>query len=221
MIVINETYDPTSLAVQGGSREKELDTFTRELNKQYCKKFNDTEAIIKYYYKDNFKYITFLVYTDLYSGMVKGIYKLNASEWFEDILDNSHIDTILKNIKKVNADDSTIIKSIKETKCEDYGGAYDIDSEMYFTKDDIVEFANNIIDTLYENTSFDYDLADVYIDKNGNNIDLNLEILVNNEFSITSAVRIDMRRIRKPSDLSKYNNQVYADLIDQLNYYDE
>lgn len=109
---------------------------------------------------------------------------------------------------------------VEDTNSKNYGGAFDIDPEMYFTKEDIVDFANNISDTLYKNTKHDFDVSDVYIDNENGNTSLYIELLVDNEFTISSTVYIDMRRINKPSDINKYDNQVYVDLISELNEYD-
>ena len=100
----------------------------------------------------------------------------------------------------------------------DYGGAYDIDPEMYFTKDDLLEFANEIIDNLYADYDVDFDLADIFIDDNN---ELYISIDINNDYTINSSVYIDMRRIRKPEDIYKYETDILDELSTQINEYIE
>ena len=100
----------------------------------------------------------------------------------------------------------------------DYGGAYDIDPEMYFTKEDLLEFANEIIDNLYADYDVDFDLADIFIDDNN---ELYISIDINNDYTINSSVYIDMRRIRKPEDIYKYETDILDELSTQINEYIE
>ena len=97
-----------------------------------------------------------------------------------------------------------------------YGGAFDIDPEQYFTDEDILDFAENIINVLTRNTPHEFDLVDVYMDKDNN---LHLELCMDNDYNMTSTVYVDMRRIKKPSDLSKYTNEVLTNFIMDINTY--
>ena len=96
--------------------------------------------------------------------------------------------------------------------CEDYGGAFDIDPDYFFTKDDIVEFAQDLEDRLkeYESSIF---YTDVYMDTPTT---LTVEFADGAGWEYTSTVNIDMRRIRKPSDINKYSLQILRDIEDQI-----
>lgn len=99
-----------------------------------------------------------------------------------------------------------------------YGGAFDIDPEMYFTRDDIVDFGEYVCEHLNEIFNDTYDLADV------NMIDpshLSVAVIQNSdEAEFSTTVKIDMRKIKKPHDLKdKYSGNVVFDLRQQIEAY--
>ena len=100
---------------------------------------------------------------------------------------------------------------LKETP---YGGAYDIEDDMYFTKEDLLEFADELIDTLQDKGIF-VDLVDMYI-TDGNRLVISVEDEDGNE--IDTDEFIDMRKIRLPKDIYKYKNIFIKDILSQ---YDE
>lgn len=84
-----------------------------------------------------------------------------------------------------------------------YGGAYDIGEYDYFTKEELVEFAEMVAEDVFAETGMNCDVSDVYIvySANGNQT---LVIELYNDYDEVSVERtIDMRRIRKPTDLFK------------------
>ena len=95
-----------------------------------------------------------------------------------------------------------------------YGGAYDIEDDMYFTKEDLLEFADELIDTLQDKGIF-VDLVDMYI-TDGNRLVIAVEDEDGNE--IDTDEFIDMRKIRLPKDIYKYKNIFIKDILSQ---YDE
>ena len=95
-----------------------------------------------------------------------------------------------------------------------YGGAYDIEDDMYFTKEDLLEFADELIDTLQDKGIF-VDLVDMYI-TDGNRLVISVEDEDGNE--IDTDEFIDMRKIRLPKDIYKYKNIFIKDILSQ---YDE
>lgn len=95
-----------------------------------------------------------------------------------------------------------------------YGGAYDIEDDMYFTKDDILEFTDELIDSLQDKGIF-VDLVDTYI-TDGNRLVIVVEDEDGNE--IDTDEFIDMRKIRRPKDIYKYKNIFIKDILSQ---YDE
>lgn len=95
-----------------------------------------------------------------------------------------------------------------------YGGAYDIEDDMYFTKEDLLEFTDELIDTLQDKGIF-VDLVDMYI-TDGNRLVIAVEDEDGNE--IDTDEFIDMRKIRLPKDIYKYKNIFIKDILSQ---YDE
>ncbi len=95
-----------------------------------------------------------------------------------------------------------------------YGGAYDIEDDMYFTKEDLLEFTDELIDTLQDKGIL-VDLIDMYI-TDGNRLVIAVEDEDGNE--IDTDEFIDMRKIRRPKDIYKYKNIFIKDILSQ---YDE
>lgn len=95
-----------------------------------------------------------------------------------------------------------------------YGGAYDIEDDMYFTKEDLLEFTDELIDSLQDKGIF-VDLIDMYI-TDGNRLVIAVEDEDGNE--IDTDEFIDMRKIRRPKDIYKYKDIFIKDILSQ---YDE
>lgn len=85
-----------------------------------------------------------------------------------------------------------------------YGGAYDIEDDQYFTKDDIVEFADNVAEKVNNNTGKAFKVTDVNMDTPTK---LYVELEDAEHGTISTQIKIDFRKVRKPSDLVK----VYVD----------
>ena len=82
----------------------------------------------------------------------------------------------------------------------DYGGAYDIDPYSYFTKEDLMEFAYELVDKIGETTGVRTDVSDVYTRGDDTIV---IELDCNGSVSRQS-FKYDLRRVRKPSDIKKY-----------------
>lgn len=138
--------------------------------------------------------------------------------------------TELKNLVSSSRDPQVIasylaIKSQPESLIEDnnarndnlseasYGGAYDIGNDMYFTKDDLLDFTDELIDTLH-GKGVVVDLVDMYI-TDGNKLSIIVEDEDGNE--INADEFIDMRKIRRPKDIYKYENIFIKDILSQYN----
>ena len=105
-----------------------------------------------------------------------------------------------------------------------YGGAYDIEDDMYFTKDDMYDFLYELIDKLKDAFGYDFDIYDAGFDTP---TDLYIELTDNTHDLITdNHVHIDMRKIKVPSDLNrKYLDSTFElfkndfqDLYDEYNF---
>lgn len=117
-----------------------------------------------------------------------------------------------------NVDDATV-RDFKESylsastsvEAASYGGAYDIEDDMFFTRDDIVEWANAVVDQLNDNNNAHYEIGDVYFTDPSK---LTLEVYDDDKY-LTVTETIDMRRIRKPDDLNKYSLDAVNKLQEQ------
>ena len=85
-----------------------------------------------------------------------------------------------------------------------YGGVYDIADDQYFTKDDIVEFADNVAEKVNNNTGKAFKVTDVNMDTPTK---LYVELEDAEHGTISTQIKIDFRKVRKPADLVK----VYVD----------
>lgn len=94
-----------------------------------------------------------------------------------------------------------------------YGGAYDIEADMYFTKDDLLDFTDELINSL-QDKGIVVDLVDMYM-TNGNRLVITVEDEDGNE--INADEFIDMRKIRRPKDIYKYGDIFIKDILSQYN----
>lgn len=103
-------------------------------------------------------------------------------------------------------DDGKVIESAR-----DYGGAYDIDPSQYFTRDDLDEFAQDVVDAINGEGYSKVELISSFIDDGKLGITLDWD---GNE--VSSAIKINMRRIRRPDDIQKYLQPMCAALLGKL-----
>lgn len=94
-----------------------------------------------------------------------------------------------------------------------YGGAYDIEDNMYFTKDDLLDFTDELIDSL-QDKGIVVDLVDMYM-TDGSRLVIIVEDEDGNE--INADEFIDMRKIRRPKDIYKYEDIFIKDILSQYN----
>lgn len=103
-------------------------------------------------------------------------------------------------------DDGYVIES-----AYNYGGAYDIDPSQYFTRDDINEFAEQVVDAINTKSYSKVTLISSYIENNV--IEVTVEWDGN---EATATQKIDMRKIRRPQQIDKYVKPISDELIRQL-----
>lgn len=91
-----------------------------------------------------------------------------------------------------------------------YGGAYDIEDDMYFTRDDLNEFCDILIDKLNDKFGYSFDIYDAGFDSP---TQLYIEVIDETHSldvpTIYKSFVVDMRKIRKPADLQKYIPTVF------------
>lgn len=101
-----------------------------------------------------------------------------------------------------------------------YGGAFDIEDDQYFTKDEIVEFGNTVCDHLNETFYDTYDVSDVYM-KTPKKLVLTV-VQKSDGSEFTATVDIDMRRIKKPADLmNRYIGEAVYVLQQEIKSYND
>lgn len=83
-----------------------------------------------------------------------------------------------------------------------FGGAYDVEDDMFFTREEINEFGYEVADQLSNKFNTRFDLSDIYMDDTTH---MTIEISeLDGGYTYTDYVKIDFRKIHKPSDINKY-----------------
>ena len=115
--------------------------------------------------------------------------------------------TTVKSAENIIIDEKSVITA-------DYGGAFDIDPNEFWTKDEIMELADEVERKINELTDNKYDIHYFYAYTTGdkNNVGV-VELRDTFENEMSGRARIDMRRIRKPSDIFKYAAQIAEDAL--------
>lgn len=90
-----------------------------------------------------------------------------------------------------------------------YGGAFDIEDDQYFTKEEIVEVAEKVCEHLDETYPDKFDVSDVYMETP---TIIHVEVISKEGNWASANAKIDMRKIKKPSDIMKYD-VVIGDLV--------
>lgn len=90
-----------------------------------------------------------------------------------------------------------------------YGGAFDIDPEEYWTRDDLNELRAAI-----EELNPDFAITSLYL-KDNDVIDLTYEDSERNEWSLEQEIRIDHRKAGTTRKLCDVYAQVIVDAIDE------
>lgn len=130
-------------------------------------------------------------------------------EWCDAIIDQA-IDALIEIDKDVQP--RIITNSTKLVQsAQNYGGAYDIDPSQYFTRDDLYEFAQDVVDAINGEGYSKVELIDIFID--GSKIEITLDW---DGKEVSSSIKVDMRRIRRPSDIRKYLQPMCAMLLGKL-----
>ena len=137
---------------------------------------------------------------------------------YEDPYIDSTIYKAVNGMDKYYGLTSEVLKAHGITSAS-YGGAYDILDEYYFTRDDLVDFGEEVVTQLENLDPGDYFVNDLdMLDPKTIHIEVYCR---NKETYADKNIIIDMRRIQKPSDLNKYAYQVALDMYDEFSDYDD
>lgn len=101
-----------------------------------------------------------------------------------------------------------------------YGGAYDIDPESYFTREDLDELGYSVAELVSLDLGDTVEYAGAWIEPNN---ELTVE-LKSTDYDSSVTLKVDMRKIRRPQDLTaKYAQRVADESIKQFKdwYQDE
>lgn len=116
-------------------------------------------------------------------------------------------------LAKKDKDYVKIVPLSEAKKESSYGGAFDIADDQFFTREELDEFGYEIADKLTArfNKPFEYNGAFI---EDGNRLEVDV---MNDEFGeFTGKATIDMRKIKKPSDLNKYQIYIMDDITNQV-----
>ena len=129
---------------------------------------------------------------DVSAGFLDAVNRKQNAHWID-----------VKVVPKSDNYDPNKDSSLKEAVTgADYGGAYDISPDQYFTRDDIMEFAYELADKL---SSLYNDKIEIYDVDMKTPQDLYVELSAQDgAYQMAQTLHIDMRKIKKPSDLMKY-----------------
>jgi len=98
-------------------------------------------------------------------------------------------------------------------KANYYGGAFDVDPEAFFTRDDVDDLADAVAAALEQN-DLNVSIESSYVENNG---EAQVTITDADGYEYTGTAKVDMRRIRKPSDLAaKYASIIADDIMNQM-----
>lgn len=115
-----------------------------------------------------------------------------------------------------NYDEEPPFESLKEAS---YGGAYDIEDDMYFTKEELVEFADEFIEKFSDWSEHRCDLEDLYMDSPKH---LVVDVYDSDDgVTHRAEVDIDMRKIRTPKSIYKYGDSLLKQWKDSYLEYHE
>ena len=94
-----------------------------------------------------------------------------------------------------------------------YGGAFDIADDQIFTREDIDNLAEEVLNHINETYEYKFDISAAYID--GNELEVGVENDELGEYMTT--LKIDMRKVKEPWHLKRvYAFEVASDLINQI-----
>ena len=101
--------------------------------------------------------------------------------------------------KEISKYESVSIEAVNEAS---YGGAFDIEDDQYFTKEEIVDVAEKVCEHLDEIYPDKFDVSDVYMETPTT---IHIEVVSKEGNWASANAKIDMRKIKKPSDIMKYD----------------
>lgn len=98
-----------------------------------------------------------------------------------------------------------------------YGGVFDIEDDQYFTKEELVEFADEIIEKLdnhYEDIDPSFLLTALYMDNDTNVLHIEIDDDDIGTFAVDQ--KIDYRKVKTPYQIRNYTKEILDKFIKQI-----
>ena len=117
--------------------------------------------------------------------------------------------------KHIKAAEDIVLDERSVVEARSYGGAYDIEDDMFFTRDDIIELADNVIDILNDTAFPEYhrfEYVDAYMTSPK---DVTIEV-TDGDNNFSGSATIDMRRIYRPQDILKYAREIVSQMTNDI-----
>ena len=117
-------------------------------------------------------------------------------------------------VDKIDMDDTDEIIRKYSLNEASYGGAFDIEDDQYFTRDDIEDAAEYVIDHINETFDDKFVLGGTWFENNTWTVNVQTE---DGMEEYEKSIHIDMRKIKAPRDLKdKFNLDMAAKLIKDI-----
>ena len=97
-------------------------------------------------------------------------------------------------------------------KEKSYGGSYDVEDNQYFTKEDITSFGEEVCEHLDETYPDRFEISELYMKTP---TIIHMEVISKEGNEASAEVKIDMRKVKKPSDIMDYG-LVMGDMVYKL-----
>lgn len=93
---------------------------------------------------------------------------------------------------------------------KDFGGTFDVEPDMFFTREEINEFGSEVADELTDEFDgvADIRLSDCYMESSSHLFCDFVVFMEDDEMEVESDVNIDFRRIKKPADIMRYKEAI-------------
>ena len=98
----------------------------------------------------------------------------------------------------------------------DFGGAFDIAPDEFFTKEEVDGFCYDLEEDLSDAFGLSVVTYDSYVE---NTVHFHIAMDVDDGYIIETDFTVDFRKIKKPDDLYKYYQPAYDDLAEQIEEY--
>lgn len=233
---LRNTYDCSNIsddkkkelaeALNKNASAKEISKLLREDYDDFDPKY-DARYEVDSYYGANYSGLEDDLYTNDFEEVKDWVWEKIQNGGYIEVSDRERGKSVRldpENYDLESDDAYRVLDDLEELSLlnEDYGGAYDIDPEMFWTKDDLIEFSDAVCDKLTEKFGYQYDIADVGAESNND-----MYILIEDTthgIEADVSFRIKMSRIRSPRDLMKYLDTVVSEFVkkfeEEYQYYD-